>query len=483
MASIFGAAAAEAVQSENLFEKEPVSIGITHASTNALALGAADTNTHSHDTAKANASNNVKLFAATESKRMAMHTRDADGTARTSRQERKQKRENSWIRQAEGSHSDGSTDSQPSTNSTTTTTTTTTHRKRVNKDGRPVVDTPERINRTVFVGNVHATCKRKALRRFFQEHVGYRVESVRFRSVAIDPHGTMPRKGKVQTARLDTDVNSAHAFVVFHEQAGADAALGLNMHEFAGRHLRVDRATSPSNREGKVEYDRKRTLFVGHIPFDATDEELINIFRGGESYAKELQNQVEAVRHVKDKRTGHGKGVAYVLYKTTNAAKFALTALQGALLRDRELRVQKPSPVTEQVPAGKKKKLQRGKSERDKHAALQKASSYNQAKKRKRAVNEQEAGNADARQSKASRGMAPYEGARTRASASMKGQDSSIALSVEKLKKDAAGKTKKEREQRAKTNKKKRVKGSARISQRKRPAVAARKKAMQQKNR
>jgi len=390
------------------------------------------------------------------------------------RQIRKQRRDSTLTRQAECSNVEPA--AVPSTSP-----------GRPKGQSAPVTDDVNRLDRTIFVGNVPATCKRKALHSFFAHQTGYSVESVRLRSVSVDPNGTMPRKGKVLQARLDSEINTAHAYVVFREKVGAEAALPLNMCEFADRHIRIDRATSPSNRSGKVEYDRQRTLFVGRIRFDATDEELVSIFSGGESYAKELGNQLEAVRLIKDKRTGHGKGVAYVLYKTANAAKFALTALQGVQLHERELRIQKPLPTMQSQGTNaasiKGSKRVGSPSQRDEHTAVQKASSYNQAKRRKRS-NENANPDASEHQQRTSRAMAPYEGARTRAGGALKGpqENHSSALSVDKLKKEAAGDTKTQRDKakKKKSTKKAHERSAARISQRKRPAVAAKKKQQQQ---
>ena len=93
-----------------------------------------------------------------------------------------------------------------------------------------------RLPRTVFVGNLPATVQRKALARLFADCGA--VESVRLRSLPLKapeagPGGKvskMPRRGAIASGAIDAD-HSAHAYVVFAEEAAVEAALALNMKE------------------------------------------------------------------------------------------------------------------------------------------------------------------------------------------------------------------------------------------------------------
>ena len=52
---------------------------------------------------------------------------------------------------------------------------------------------------------------------------------------------------------------------------------------------------------------------------------------------------VEAVRVVRDAKTGAGKGVAFVLFRTQEASKAALSQREGAQLGGRQLRMTRAS--------------------------------------------------------------------------------------------------------------------------------------------
>lgn len=102
------------------------------------------------------------------------------------------------------------------------------------KDGKDADDA--RLPRTVFVGNLPATVQRKALARLFADCGA--VESVRLRSLPLkvpeagpgSKVSKIPRRGAIASGAIDAD-HSAHAYVVFAEEAAVEAALTLNMKE------------------------------------------------------------------------------------------------------------------------------------------------------------------------------------------------------------------------------------------------------------
>ncbi|CAN7002450.1 unnamed protein product [Brassica oleracea var. botrytis] len=59
-------------------------------------------------------------------------------------------------------------------------------------------------------------------------------------------------------------------------------------------------------------YDSMRTVFMGNLPFDVKGEEVNQLFTGKSN----LENNVEAVRVIRDPRLNIGKGIAYVLFET-----------------------------------------------------------------------------------------------------------------------------------------------------------------------
>lgn len=205
---------------------------------------------------------------------------------------------------------------------------------------RSDVVSAEELARTVFVGNVPAKTTTKALKRFFG--VAGKVKSARLRNVPVEADGFEPRKVKVLKGKLNAERGNATAFVVFADAADArKAAATLNMKEFEGRHVRVDLATKPSIVSSEVVYDHSRSVFLGHLPFNVDDEDVIRLFNKNDEYP-ELRKSVEAVRLVRDRKTTMGKGIGFVLFKTKEQARTALL-LDGSKIGDREIRVTKTS--------------------------------------------------------------------------------------------------------------------------------------------
>ena len=198
--------------------------------------------------------------------------------------------------------------------------------------------TAEELARTVFVGNVPAKTKLKKLKAKFGEHG--KVVSVRLRNVPVEADGNEPRKIKVLKGKLNAERANATAFVVYDDAASARAATAaLNMKEFEGRHIRVDLASKPSIIRSEVVYDHTRSVFLGHLPFNVDDEDVIRLFNKNKEYP-DLRKSVEAVRVVRDRKTTMGKGIGFVLFKTPAQARTALL-LDGSKLGDREIRVSK----------------------------------------------------------------------------------------------------------------------------------------------
>jgi nucleolar protein 12 len=206
------------------------------------------------------------------------------------------------------------------------------------------------------------TIKPKQLKTLFTEFGT--VDSVRLRNVPVDPEGKMPRGGKVITGKFVENRKSTNAYVVFKEEKAVDAACkGMNMREVDGRHVRVDRAAPPSakaneavakekgaNAGGEVAYDHTRSLFLGNLPYDVDEEDVIRLFHRSKEYP-ELNGSVEAVRVVRDRKTNLGKGIAFVLFRKGSDARTGLL-LDGVKMGDgREVRVTRASKNREALKA------------------------------------------------------------------------------------------------------------------------------------
>lgn len=195
-------------------------------------------------------------------------------------------------------------------------------------------DDESKLLRTIFVGNLPLKIKKKALLKEFGSFG--EIESVRIRSIPVADSAT-PRKAAIIKQKLNDNADSVNAYVVFKSEESAQASLAHNMAVVGERHIRVDRACPPRKKmkgENSALYDNKRTLFVGNLPFDVKDEEIYQLFSG----MKEFGSSIEAVRVIRDPNTLLGKGIAYVLFKTREAAN-TISRKRNLKLRDRELRV------------------------------------------------------------------------------------------------------------------------------------------------
>ncbi|PKA53049.1 28 kDa ribonucleoprotein, chloroplastic [Apostasia shenzhenica] len=194
-------------------------------------------------------------------------------------------------------------------------------------------DDESKLLRTIFVGNLPLRLKRKALQREFARFG--EIDSIRIRSVPL-VDTKAPRKAAIIRGKINDAVNSVNAYIVFKDEQSANAALSHNMAEIDGNHIRVDLACPPRKKmkgEAKL-YERKRTVFVGNLPYDVKDEELYQLFCS----LDQSETIVQAVRVIRDPNTSIGKGFAYVLFKTREAANSVCK--KGDLkIRDRTLRV------------------------------------------------------------------------------------------------------------------------------------------------
>ncbi|KAM7258925.1 hypothetical protein ACFE04_014666 [Oxalis oulophora] len=194
-------------------------------------------------------------------------------------------------------------------------------------------DDESKLLRTVFVGNLPVKVKKKVLIKEFSKFG--EIESVRIRSVPL-MDTKKPVKGAIMLKQINEGADSVHAYIVFKTEESAQSSLSHNMTVVGGNHIRVDRACPPRKKlkgDSSSLYDNKRTVFVGNLPFDVKDEELYQLFFG----IAGLESSIEAIRVIRQPRVGVGKGIAYVLFKTKEAANLATR--KRLKLRDRDLRV------------------------------------------------------------------------------------------------------------------------------------------------
>ncbi|XP_056135436.1 RNA-binding protein 34 [Lampris incognitus] len=201
-----------------------------------------------------------------------------------------------------------------------------------------------KTKRTVFVGNLPPSCTKKTLQLLFRDKGA--IESIRFRSVVReDP--SMSRKLAAITRKVHPKKSSINAYVVFKEEEGVTGALERNGLEIEhGFHIRVDRVTKASS------HDHKRSIFVGNLSFELTDEALRQHFVEC--------GKVEAVRIIRDANSGMGKGFGYVLFEDADSVQLALK-LDGSKLEGRSVRVRRSVKKQKQTAPGKEATRNTGK--------------------------------------------------------------------------------------------------------------------------
>ena len=74
-----------------------------------------------------------------------------------------------------------------------------------------------------------------------------------------------------------------------------------------------------------------KKLYVGNLPFSATEEELRSLF--------ESHGSVASVNVIMDRETGRSRGFAFVEMDEASAADDAMRALDGSDMAGRSLRV------------------------------------------------------------------------------------------------------------------------------------------------
>lgn len=202
----------------------------------------------------------------------------------------------------------------------------------------------DKINRTVFLGNVSNTViKSKTAKKALILHLRTgldtkhheKIESIRFRSTAFVSDAGPKRAAYAKKELMDETMKSTNAYVVVSSEAAArKLAARLNGSTVLDRHLRVDNLGAPAR------VDHRRCIFVGNLTFvdeATTTEETEDGASKKRKRAKESADveeglwrtfskagHVESVRVVRDKETRISKGFAYVQFTGENAVEAAL---------------------------------------------------------------------------------------------------------------------------------------------------------------
>lgn len=183
---------------------------------------------------------------------------------------------------------------------------------------------------TVFVGGLSWGVDEAALKEYFSHY------------------------GEVTSARIITDFatgkSKGFGYVDFADLSAATASLELNETEWEGRNIKVNYSQPKGDKPQRDGAAPKRqfndelsapsqTLFVGNLPFSATEDQVWEIF--GEF------GKVSSVRLPTDKEDGRPKGFGYVEFLNQEDAQKACEAGrggQGLEIDGRQLRLDFSTP-------------------------------------------------------------------------------------------------------------------------------------------
>ncbi|VDO10452.1 unnamed protein product [Rodentolepis nana] len=209
----------------------------------------------------------------------------------------------------------------------------------------------DRLNRTLFVGNLPSWITKKALQKLFNgalreseiDSSKCKVESVRIRGGVSTTGGKSNQALKRAVIRHEFAAGDKHTligFVVLTSRDGIPAALKINGRFLTpkdgssdtGRHIRVD----VSNRK---KYNNQNSIFVGNLPFSVNEEEVRNIFS--------QFGEIKGVRLIRDRATGAVKGIGFVEFEDPSSVQLAVRqsavtseGSQALCIGGRQVRVQ-----------------------------------------------------------------------------------------------------------------------------------------------
>ncbi|KAH9249860.1 hypothetical protein BASA81_012351 [Batrachochytrium salamandrivorans] len=191
----------------------------------------------------------------------------------------------------------------------------------------------------------------------FGQVTSIRLRALGIAKVKVEPGSDFTKMRRVAAIKssLDEKAESCIGYVVFKEQDSVDKALvagGKKGLEFEGNHLRLDKLRLKEAEEGEtpasslathkgVVFERKKTVFVGNLMFECTEEEVRAHFDKELEEDDENDKPCVSVRIIRDPKTNLGKGFAYVLLSKPELVKKAVETCDGNLIRTRAIRVTK----------------------------------------------------------------------------------------------------------------------------------------------
>ncbi|GBE58591.1 RNA recognition motif-containing protein [Babesia ovata] len=213
----------------------------------------------------------------------------------------------------------------------------------------------------VFVGNVPLSVDKSELIKSLGIDPKI-VKSVHFRSLPVESKFAYNKRIGVIRGKLSDAKPSQNAYVTLVDEKYVDELVAKNTTELRGHYLFINKS-SPSSFS---KFNRKKTIFVGRLPPNTTENELFEVFSN--------VSQVQGVRIIRDPITSVSKGFGFVLFDNRTAVPEAVEAFNNYPFKGYTLHVTKAldhETASEYKAKSSKKKAPAGKKG-GKHAGAKK---------------------------------------------------------------------------------------------------------------
>lgn len=180
----------------------------------------------------------------------------------------------------------------------------------VYRQSQQVLDAEHDAEHTIFVKNVpNVVITDRSAFKEFKKLFGPEIKSVRFRSIAVAEMA--PRKIAFIKQKLHPARDAVNSYIVYKNKDRVFEVMNtMNGREFKDHHLFVDNASKPRPQVPN------RSVFIGNMPFEATEEQLFRHFADC--------GEIENLRIVRDRKYNLGKGFAYVQFADVSTIQLAL---------------------------------------------------------------------------------------------------------------------------------------------------------------
>ncbi|KAF8819343.1 Rna recognition motif-containing protein, partial [Cardiosporidium cionae] len=202
-----------------------------------------------------------------------------------------------------------------------------------------------RLQRTIFVGNIPLQkLKAKNLLKLLGLSQN-EIESVRFRSLPVHPKFQKNRKAGVLSQQFSGTKQTHNAYIVLTNPSSLPRLLEKNGLQYEGCTLRVDVADRGNTFST---FDMKRTVFVGNLPLECSEEELRAAF--------DKVGDIKGVRIIRDKATSISKGFGFLLFADCSDVLKTLQLSEKIEIQGRVIRTTKALPEKKAKKADEKRR-------------------------------------------------------------------------------------------------------------------------------